>query len=244
MIQQDIIWGWEKSRSFLAVGFFTPNYRPLAEVFAKNLRDHDVPHHLYAWETKAWERAILYKPHVIKRAMQDYPDVPILLLDVDCRIRSSPLADHLPILGDVALPIRVKIRRKRRRGAPPPKITVWASSRISLWRQQEPALRLLENWHRLCADELLREDYIDDEQALMQAIGSTPNVFVNVLGERLSALNPKEAPLDAIVIHESEHVKAQLLYPLWIGLKNRRRALVSWVVGKPYREWRYGKPEL
>ena len=231
----DIVSG--SPQGFIVTGFFTPNYRPYAEAFAKNLREHNVPHHLYLWHTETWGRAILFKPHVVERAAEDYPNTPILMMDVDCRVRGS-LADHLPVAGDVALPIRVKLRRGRRKH----RASTWASSRASLWNPTEPAARLLGKWKSLCEAELQRRDYIDDELAFMMAIGSTPGVHLNVLPDRLSALNPTEAPLDAIITHESAHDRQQLMYPFWQGIKDRRRAVVSWVIGKPYQEWRYGRP--
>lgn len=67
---------------WLVAGWFTPDYRPLAEAFAVNLSEHGAPHHLLAkpslgaWNTRR-------KPAVVLEAMDLYPGKTIVLTDVD-----------------------------------------------------------------------------------------------------------------------------------------------------------------
>ena len=73
----------EMSRDWLVIGWFTPDYRGLAERFAGNLNRFAIPHHLFAkpigsgWDTSR-------KPSVILEAMDLYPGKTIILMDVDC----------------------------------------------------------------------------------------------------------------------------------------------------------------
>src|SRR5262245_16514772 len=88
--------------SWLAVGWFTPDYRPLAERFAANLSEHGAPFHLFARPKIAagWNTA--QKPSVILDAMAQYPDKTLMLMDLDCVVHGdiSPVVD---IPGDVGI---------------------------------------------------------------------------------------------------------------------------------------------
>ncbi|SFV38123.1 hypothetical protein [Hyphomicrobium facile] len=56
----DIIGG--TNDSYVVIGFFTPDYRPLAARLADDLSKFDIPHHLYATTAAEWHAATLLKP--------------------------------------------------------------------------------------------------------------------------------------------------------------------------------------
>jgi hypothetical protein len=75
---------------WLVTGWFTPDYRPVAEVFAGNLSHCGVPFHLFARSklSPGWDTT--QKPSVVLDAMDAYPGRSIALLDVDCLVRGDP----------------------------------------------------------------------------------------------------------------------------------------------------------
>jgi|RhiMethySRZTD1v2_1073278.scaffolds.fasta_scaffold846012_3 hypothetical protein len=91
---------------WLVTGWFTPNYRPLAEAFAANLSEHGAPFHLFAkpslgaWNTRR-------KPAVVLEAMDAYPGKTVVLMDVDCRLRatSSPWRRSTAMSGSWSSPV-------------------------------------------------------------------------------------------------------------------------------------------
>ncbi len=76
---------------FVVIGFFTPDYTASASEFAQNLAKHRLSHHLYA-RPKAeggWSSQTRQKPGILIAARNDYPKDVLILMDVDCRVRSD-----------------------------------------------------------------------------------------------------------------------------------------------------------
>src|SRR5215468_761973 len=89
---------------WLAIGWFTPDYRPLAETFAAKLAEQGAPFHVFARPKVAagWNTA--QKPDVVLHAMAMYPDKTLVLMDLDCCVHGdiSPMVD-MP--GDVGITV-------------------------------------------------------------------------------------------------------------------------------------------
>jgi hypothetical protein len=144
---------------WLVAGWFTPDYRPLAETFAANLAEHGAPYHLWAkpksergWNTRR-------KPSVVLEAMDAYPGKALILMDVDCTVRGD-IAPVTLVAGDVG--INVKARQERRFRSLGKRITMTASSRVVVFRPTEAARAFAQEWQRLCAS----AHYAGDETAM------------------------------------------------------------------------------
>jgi hypothetical protein len=222
-------------RNGIVTGFFTPNYKPLAESFSSNLKAFGVPHVLYDVEQSAWEQAILLKPRIVARAMNDYPGATVILMDIDCVI-SDTLAPVLEFSGDVSL--FVGVRFKRRFGNKRVRMRVLPSSRILVWRPTPHARQLLANWATLCSEHNTADPQIDDEQILMKAIGNTPGVAVHIIEQKYSARDPQYAVLDSVVIHHSAH-QVSLDRSISSRFRKAKRAVISKIIGRPYPAPKY-----
>lgn len=127
---------------WLVTGWFTPNYRPLAEAFAANLSEHGAPFHLFAkpslgaWNTRR-------KPAVVLEAMDAYPGKTVVLMDVDCRLRGD-IEPVTQIGGDVGIVVIARNVRRRRRWAH--WLSVECSSRVVVLRPTEGARAFARTW--------------------------------------------------------------------------------------------------
>ena len=83
----DIVTDLGRPTTHIVTGFFTPNYRPLAETFSANLVQFAIPHHLFAVQQSDWKSATLLKPRIITKARNLYEDKIIAFMDVDCIVR-------------------------------------------------------------------------------------------------------------------------------------------------------------
>ena len=96
----DII-GSASPQGWVVCGWFTPDYRPLAEALASQLAAVGAPHHILAAEkTGNWSRQILRKPNMVQRAMREHPDDVIVFMDVDCVVR-GPLDEVVKTPADL-----------------------------------------------------------------------------------------------------------------------------------------------
>jgi hypothetical protein len=68
--------------SWAVIGWFTPDYRPLAQSFAANLSQNSVPFHLFAREKQGHGWSTLAKPAVVLKAMERHPGKTLILMDV------------------------------------------------------------------------------------------------------------------------------------------------------------------
>jgi hypothetical protein len=187
------------SGSYVVAGFFTPNYRPLARRFAEALTKHAIPHILYSWRQCDWGKAILDKPLVVRRAMQNFPGRTVVLMDIDCEIR-GPIEPVIECSGDISLFIGVGINPDREKGL---RMRAIPSSRIVVFRPTDGAYRLVDTWQLLCQQQAAGTPIADDEQLLMRAIGATEGLTLTILDRRYAARNPWDAPEGAVVIHHT-----------------------------------------
>jgi hypothetical protein len=184
---------------YIVTGFFTPDYAPLARRFGEALTKHAIPHMLYNWCQREWGKAILDKPLVVQRAMQDFPGRTVVLMDIDCEIR-GPIAPIVECAGDICLFIGVGINPEREKGL---RMRAIPSSRIIVFRPTDGAHRLVGTWQRLCQQQAAGTPITDDEQLLMRAIGATEGLTLTILDRRYSARNPWDAPEGAVIIRHT-----------------------------------------
>lgn len=215
---------------YMVIGFYTPNYADVASRFSENLHRYDIPHTLYPISQVDWEDAILWKPSIVWTAMAQFPNTTLVLMDVDCLVR-GPIDGALDFTGDVALHFRAKIAKGRR--------SMWPSARMIAFRPTDAARSLVQAWTNCCSD---HGGTRNDEQQLMRAISHTPNVSISILPPAYAAHEFDEIGPDAVIVHVSEHDKIRKSYGAQSWLKRKRRAAISWLIGKPYGSWKYGLP--
>jgi hypothetical protein len=198
-MQSTDIGAFQASATYVVTGFFTPDYAPLARRFSAALTQHAVPHMLYGWPQRDWEKAILDKPLVVQRAMQQFPGRTVVLMDIDCEIRGA-IAPMVECVGDVSLFIGVGIDPAREKGL---RMRAIPSSRIVVLRPTDGARRLVDAWRRLCQEQAAGKQVADDEQLLMSAIGATEGLTLTILDRRYAARNPWDAPEGAVILHRT-----------------------------------------
>lgn len=177
---------------WLVIGWFTPDYRLLAEKFAANLDEHNVPFHLFfkhklsvGWNT--WR-----KPSVVLEAMEMYRNKIVVLMDVDCVVRSD-IAWIKDISGEVGLAI--SSRRVRLLWPMHKRNTIKASSRVVVFRPTEGAKTFAAEWAEKCK----QSQHQGDEVAMLQAYLARPGLAYTHL-----TLN------DCAIRHESAHDRKQV----------------------------------
>jgi hypothetical protein len=223
---------------FIVTGFYTPNYAPLAAKFSANLDDVGVPHHLYAVDKRpSWHSAILLKPTIVDRAMRDFPDMTIILMDIDCELAAT-VAPVALSSSDVSLYVGVSFLPTIKRSH---QLRVMPSSRVIMWRQTRAARALVANWRKLCVAAEPTAARRGDEELLMQAIAMTEGLNVGIIDRRYAGHDPSEAPDGAVVVHHSAHDASRVMNEQRKYMKNLRRQIVGWIVGKPYKQWKYGE---
>lgn len=194
----------EDQRGWLAIGWFTPDYRPLAETFAANLDQHGVPYHLFAkpaldggWDTRR-------KPSVVLEAMSRYPSKTLVLMDVDCIVRG----DITPVVvgdgADVgftikARPVSGRDRQSRKR------VTLTVSSRVAVFRPTDGARAFVREWERLCD----RAGAGGDEEHMVWAYLLRPDISYVQIDQRYAGREVSGDVENAIIVHNSVHDKAE-----------------------------------
>lgn len=226
--------------SYVVIGFYTPNYAEIAATFRQNLDQYSVPHNLYAVEMlgNAWQIQTLRKPEIILRALDEHPDKTVIFMDVDCSVQGD-LSPLLEAEGDVAIyPLRNK-----RSGR------LWASSRVVVCHQTPGARRLLAAWHEKCSAGIanaLAKNITSwkrhvagssDEILLRRAIDENPDVIVASL---LASQSGHSSNSNALVKHDSAHDRFTWQDRLKNRVKKLRRSTVERIIGRPYKEWKYG----
>ncbi|PPC88618.1 MAG: hypothetical protein CTY31_00175 [Hyphomicrobium sp.] len=132
---------------WIVIGFFTPNYRPMAEAFAKSLSSQNHPHHLFAVENSGtWSNVTMLKPTVILNAMDHYPNKSLILMDVDCIVNGSlhELAQFQPN-ADVSCYTTLTMKQLRRH-----RQNFSLSSRVMLIRPTHGARDFMIKWREAC----------------------------------------------------------------------------------------------
>jgi hypothetical protein len=205
---------------WLVIGWFTPDYRPLAKRFAANLAEHGAPHHLWARPKLAKGWNTLPKPSVALLAMDAYPGKTLVLMDVDCIVRGdiSPVTDFA---GDVGININAIQSTKGKTWRRP--VLVAASSRVVVFRPTEQARALAQEWEGLCKTLTGKTHNSGDETALMWAYLRRPDVRFSYVDRRYSGCEiGRQLVADAVVCHDSAHEKQR---PVAVGIKSALKAI-------------------
>jgi hypothetical protein len=186
---------------YVAVGFFTPNYRPLAEALSKDLTATGNPHHLIARDkgSATWRNVVHWKPSIVLEAMDMYPQSSIILLDADCSVRGS-LAPTLDFTGDISA--RAKLRLSNHVWPFRKKTILHISSRSMVFKPNERVRRFLADWR----DELRTATYYQGgcEMAMRFVIMRSTGLAFCPMDPKYSGLEVDTATSDAVVVHASE----------------------------------------
>jgi hypothetical protein len=194
---------------WLAIGWFTPDYRPLAERFATNLAEHGTPFHLFARPNVAagWNTA--QKPDVVLHAMGLHPDKTLVLMDLDCVVHGdiSPVVD---VPGDVAITViahNIPGRVDRRWRVGPDRrwrhqIAVECSSRVVVFKPTSGARAFALNWRAQVVNSIVNHD----EHSMVWAYLHSTGVQFSYIDARYSGREIGQLP-DAVIEHNSEHNK-------------------------------------
>jgi hypothetical protein len=129
-----------KPGNWIVSGFFTPDYRPLAQGLAASLDKVGDPYHFFATEKRpgGWEANTMAKAQAVATAMAAHPGRMILFLDVDTEVVGSMAPLAATFTGDVG----IRFRPKRRKGR------LWMTVRSStlVLNATEGARRFVARW--------------------------------------------------------------------------------------------------
>lgn len=147
----------------IVVGWYTPDYAHWARQLRQDLLDVGDKHDLVEVPKLpgSWARNTLRKPAMVRQFRQRYPDHVLVLLDVDCRVRStlSPLTE---LRGDVAARV---VGRTKGRGKDKARIKIMSGTMV--FRPTPGADHFVYAWER-AVDECTDGDV--DQAALMIAM--------------------------------------------------------------------------
>lgn len=221
---------------FIVIGFFTPDYEPSAAAFSKNLIGHRISHHLYARPVlgDSWYSQTRQKPTILAQARKDYPNVPLIFMDVDCTVRGD-ISGILDSPGDLAMRTKGTALGSTRRALKP-------TTRVLLVRPSAGADAFIAAWEDGCrhagngdsAEAVLIE--VMSDSAERYAIGTLPLKYAGI--------ELHDAPPNAVVVHDSIHDQTR---PAWALRRSAQRyfragrnAAYRLATGKTYDEI-YGK---
>jgi hypothetical protein len=186
---------------YVVVGFFTPNYRPLAERLSVDLTETKNPHHLIARDkgSATWRDVVHMKPDVVLQAMDLYPTSSIILLDVDSSVRGS-LSPMLDFVGDISA--RSKLRLTNHFWPFRQKTVLHISSRSMVFKPNARVRKFLADWR----DELRTADYFQGgcEMAMRFVITRSTGLAFCPMDPDYSGMEVDQASDKAIVVHNSE----------------------------------------
>jgi hypothetical protein len=178
---------------FVVIGFFTPDYTASASEFAQNLAKHRLSHHLYA-RPKAeggWSSQTRQKPGILIAARNDYPKDVLILMDVDCRVRSD-ITDILQSPGDIAL--------RTKRTSVGSRYALKPCTRVMLLRPTPGAVAFVGAWEAACQSRMPGSA----EAVLMRSMSDSPeNYSVGTMSLRYAGMELHDAPADAAIVHDS-----------------------------------------
>lgn len=192
--------GGTTDQPYVVVGFFTPNYRPLAETLANDLALTKNPYHLVARDKgdATWRNVVHWKPEIVLQAMDLYPQSHIILLDVDCSVRGS-LRPLIEFSGDLSA--RPKLRLTNHIWPFRKKTVLQISSRSMVFKPNDRVRTFLGDWR----DELRTATYHQGgcEMALRFVIMRSVGLAFSPMDLRYSGLETDKAAPDSIVVHSS-----------------------------------------
>ena len=186
---------------WLVIGWFTPDYRPLAEAFAANLAEHGAPFHLFAKPKLAPGWNTSRKPAVVLEALDAYPGKTVVLMDVDCIVRGdvAPVAN---IAGDVG--ITVLARNMKRRDKWQHWIAAECSSRVVVFRNTDGARAFARRW----AEQIEQSNVNHDEHSMIWAFLSCPDVRFDYIDPAYSGREVSQLP-DGVIVHAERPQRAE-----------------------------------
>jgi hypothetical protein len=182
---------------WIVTGWFTPDYRPLAERFATKLGERGAPYHLWAkpkLQGSTFLDQNLMKPTVVLEAMRAYPDRTIILMDVDCIANGdiSPVARQIEDVGVAIF------------GGIPSKASDWRvwlglSTRVVVFHPTHGARLFAARW----ADNVKTRGGHEERCAAL-AFLSSPDVRFHYIDPAYSGRERYQLP-DGVIVHESAH---------------------------------------
>lgn len=195
---EDIIQIGGERPPFVVCGFFTPDYRPLAERLASELGSTN-PHHLFAKDrgSLSWRNVVQLKPDIVLEAMDTYPNTPIIFLDVDAHVLGS-LEPMIDFSGDISA--RAKMRLV---GLPMcrKQTVLHISTRSMALKPSERTRNFLQEWKK----EIREADYQQGgcETAMRLVLMRSVGLAFCPIDPRYAGIEADKAPSDAIVVHAS-----------------------------------------
>lgn len=221
---------------FVVIGFFTPNYEPAASSFSKNLIEHRVSHHLYARPVfgDSWYSQTRQKPTVLALARRDYPNRPLIFMDVDCTVRGD-ISGILQSPGDLAMRTKGTALGSTRRALKP-------TTRVLLLRPTAGADAFIAAWEAGCRYAGKGDSA---EAILIEVMSDSPESYaIGTLPLKYAGIELHDAPAGAIVVHDSIHDQTRPAWALRRGVQRYfragRNAAYRLATGKSYDEL-YGK---
>lgn len=194
-----------------------PLYTGLAERLRSQLDAVRQPAHIYAVAPVGdWRENILHsKARIVQRAQRDFPDAPLLFLDVDAFVR-GPIAPLFTSLArcDAAF----AFRHKRDWGS-----RLHVSGRVYLFNPTAAARDLAQRWVDECRSGKSKKEEIAiarvlGTQSIPAIIGYIPPLYAcHEIGTE---------PDGAVLVHQSIHARA---HPLWKRVEQSAR--------RRYRAW-------
>ncbi len=190
----------DSDKDWLVIGWFTPDYRPLAEKLASQLEAHNAPFHLFARSKLHMEWDTRQKPSVVLEAMSVHPGKVLVLMDVDC-IVCGDIEPATKLTTDVALSVKARQTRKGR--AWQKQIVITLGSRVVVFRPTPGAQAFAEEWRRQCA----KSKVGGDETAMAWAYLRCPEVAYSQLDPRYSGreVDAIGHPEGVVILHDSAH---------------------------------------
>ena len=218
-------------RNFIVVGFFTPDYYPLAEKLSENLNQFEISHHLYACEKTPgeWGHQTLRKPDILKRARLDHPDKTLIFMDVDCSVRGD-IVDMLAIQADIALPMG---RKPMKNGT-----ALKPGTRVILIRPTTMSDRFLDLWDQKCRLDMRPVE--NDEIRVQMAIEDSAGSFTfGILPRAFTGIEIRKSEPSDVIVHDSARDEARFLGRLRKNLKGTfrlwRNLIFRKVFGREYK---------
>jgi hypothetical protein len=203
----DIIGG--TPQGWLVIGWFTPDYRPLAQKFSANLAERGAPFHLFARPKVATGWNTAQQPDVVLHAMGLYPDTTLVLMDLDCIVHGD-IAPVVDVPGDVGITViarNIPGRIDRRWRVGPDRrwrhqIAVECSSRVVVFRPTPGACTFALKWREQVVNSVVNHD----EHSMVWAFLHATGVQFNYIDARYSGREVGQLA-DACITHDSEHAK-------------------------------------
>ena len=184
---------------FVVCGFFTPDYRQLAEALADDIAPFH-PFHFFAVskDEASWRSIVQRKPQIVLQAMDLYPNVAIILLDVDCSVR-GPIEKMIDVPGDVSA--FIKLRPTKRLLSSREQMLAHVSSRSMVFKSNARARKFLLDWDA----EIKSAAYAQEgcEQALCLTLFKASYLAFTPLNERFSGREISVASRDDVIVHSS-----------------------------------------